>query len=55
MSLTIRGGASELIVDGKVYKGTGQLSIQTPGAESAVDRYDIEISGGANKMQIRAR
>ena len=55
MSLTIRGGASELIVDGEVYKGAGQLSIQTPGAESALDRYDIEISGGVSKMQIRAR
>ena len=55
MSLAIRGGASELVVDGEVYKGAGQLSIQTPGAESALDRYDIEISGGVSKMQIRAR
>jgi len=33
----------------------GHMSIQTPGAESAVDRYEIEVSGGASKMPILAR
>jgi hypothetical protein len=55
MSLSIRGGAGELVVDTEVYRGAGHLSIQTPGAESAADRYEIEISGGASKMLILAR
>lgn len=53
--LTIRGGASEVVVDGEVYKGLGHLSVQTPGADLAVDRYEIEIAGGASKIQITAR
>ena len=55
MSLTISGGVSKLVVDTELYKGEGHLSIQTPGAESAVDRYEIEIGGGASKMAIVAR
>jgi DNA-binding MarR family transcriptional regulator len=55
MSLTISGGVSKLVVDTELYKGEGHLSIQTPGAESAVDRYEIEIDGGASKMAIVAR
>jgi hypothetical protein len=55
MGLTILGGVSEVIVDGEVHRGVGHMSIQTPGAESAVDRYEIEVSGGASKMPILAR
>lgn len=55
MSLTIRGGANELVVDTEVYKGARHLSIHTPGADSAVDRYEIEISGGAGKVLISSR
>ena len=55
MSLSIHGGAGELVVDTEVYRSAGHLSIKTPGAESAADRYDIEVSGGASKMLILAR
>ena len=55
MSLSIHGGAGELVVDTEVYRSTGHLSIKTPDAESAADRYDIEVSGGASKMLILAR
>jgi DNA-binding MarR family transcriptional regulator len=53
--LTFRGGASEVLVDGEPYKGTGQLSLQTPGADQAADRYEIDVSGGASKISISAR
>ena len=53
--LTIRGGASEVLVDGETFKGRGPLSIQTPGADQSADRYEIEVSGGATKIAISAR
>jgi len=55
MSLSIHGGAGELVVDTEVYRSASHLSIKTPGAESAADRYDIEVSGGASKMLILER
>ena len=53
--LTFRGGLGEVLVDGEPYKGKGQLSLQTPGADQAADRYEIEVSGGASKISISAR
>ncbi len=53
--LTVRGGASEVRVDGEVIKGSGSISMQTPGADAATDRYEIEIHGGASKIVIEAR
>ena len=50
--LEVRGGASEVTVDGESYKGMGQLSLQTPGADAVADRYEIEITGGASKISI---
>ena len=55
MSLSIHGGAGQLVVDTEVYRSAGHLSIKTPGAETAADRYDIEVSGGASKMLILER
>jgi DNA-binding MarR family transcriptional regulator len=52
MGLEIRGGISEVTVDGQTYKSAGSLSIQSPGAETAPDRYEIEISGGVSKLSI---
>jgi DNA-binding MarR family transcriptional regulator len=52
--LTIHGGASEIEVDGEKIKGAGSIAMQTPGADSATDRYEIEVAGGANKIQITA-
>jgi DNA-binding MarR family transcriptional regulator len=53
--LTIQGGASEILVDGEVIKSMGHLSMQTPGADQASDRYEIEVSGGASKISISVR
>jgi DNA-binding MarR family transcriptional regulator len=53
--LTVQGGVSEIQVDGEKIKGAGSISMQTPGADSTTDRYEIEVSGGANKIQIAGR
>lgn len=53
--LSFHGGAGEVLVDGEPYKGVGQLSLQTPGADQAADRYEIDVSGGASKISISAR
>jgi DNA-binding MarR family transcriptional regulator len=52
MGLEVAGGVSEITVDGDSYKGSGSLSIQTPGASSVADRFEIEIRGGAAKLQV---
>ena len=54
VTLAIRGGAAEIVVDGEAHKGVGHFSIQTPGAELAANRYAIEIAGGASKMLVSA-
>ena len=53
--LTIQGGVSEVVVDGEVIKAAGSISLQTQGADSATDRYEIEVGGGANKILVVAR
>lgn len=50
--LEVHGGVSEVSVDGEVLKGAGQLSMQTPGAGSAADRYEIEVAGGVSEVSI---
>jgi DNA-binding MarR family transcriptional regulator len=54
-SLSVQGGVSEILVDGESIKSMGHLSMQTPGADQATDRYEIEVSGGASKISISAR
>ena len=53
--LTVSGGFSELLMDGQSYKGAGHMALQTPGADEAADRYEVEVSGGASKVTISAR
>lgn len=31
------------------------MSVQTPGAESTPDRYEIAVGGGASRVTISAR
>jgi hypothetical protein len=50
--IEVRGGVSEVLVDGEMIKGAGQLSRQTPGAADSPDRYEIEVAGGASKVSI---
>jgi len=52
MRLQVLGGISQAIIDGETYKGAGRTSIDTPGAGSAANRYDVQLSGGVNKVLI---
>ena len=53
--LSVIGGVSEIQLDGEKIKGSGPIVMQTPGADTAVDRYEILVGGGASKIQIIAR
>jgi DNA-binding MarR family transcriptional regulator len=55
MVLELRGGVNQAIVDGEAHKGTGYLSLQTPGAKAASDRYELELSGGVTKVVVTTR
>lgn len=53
--LEIRGGVSQVTIDGQSHKSARPMSIQTPGADASPDRYEIEITGSASKVTITAR
>jgi len=54
--LEVRGGVNEIEVDGEVHLGgAGTLSLQSPGAASNPNRYEIDIKGGANRIAISAK
>ncbi len=55
IGLSLHGGASHVVLDGDQFRGSGSLSLQSPGADSARDRYEVEIGGGANRVVIGAR
>ena len=54
--LRIAGGASQLDFDGH-HAGSvgGELRWQTPGADGAADRYEIDVAGGASMFTLTAR
>ena len=52
VALDVRGGVSEVSLDGESHKGRGNLAVQTPGASLHPDRYEIEIAGAASKISI---
>jgi hypothetical protein len=32
--------------------GTGRITLESPGASTAGDRYELEFTGGANKISV---
>jgi DNA-binding MarR family transcriptional regulator len=52
VGLSVRGGVSEVSVDGERIKGAGSISLQSAGADTAPDRYEIDVNGGASKVSI---
>ncbi len=54
--LAMRGGYREATLDGDAVWTSGRTAgrISTPGAEAAADRFEIEVSGGANKVIVRS-
>jgi DNA-binding MarR family transcriptional regulator len=55
VGLDLKGGIGEITLDGETRKGVGRLSFESPGASGAPDRYEIEITGGAAKLDIASR
>lgn len=52
--LSVRGTVSKLTFDEQSFDVMGgQVRLQSPGYETAADRYEIEITGSANDITIR--
>jgi hypothetical protein len=53
VSARLTGGAAKLKFDRQQLGGFGGLTrLETPGFESAADRYDIRLTGGASSVTI---
>jgi hypothetical protein len=51
--LRVSGATSRVELDGQLIAGSGgNLVLGSPGAASAGDGYDIELSGSANKVLV---
>jgi hypothetical protein len=51
--LDVRGGASHLQLDASSFGAVGgPLHLGSAGADAALDRYDIEVRGGASSLRV---
>jgi DNA-binding MarR family transcriptional regulator len=55
MTIDLSGGVLQAIVDGAAHRATGHLALHTPGAGTARDRYEVELSGGISKLEVKTR
>ncbi len=51
----VSGGASDLEVDGNHNPGIGDKTWQSDGYSQATDRFDVQVSGGANHVRVLTR
>ena len=49
--LRIKGSYRDATLDGVEIWSPGEIA--TPGADGALDRYDIEVGGGVNAVTVR--
>jgi hypothetical protein len=50
---TVSGGVHELRFGGeRIRQVHGELRMETPGARSAPDRYEVDIQGGVRSLRI---
>ncbi|OLE81061.1 MAG: hypothetical protein AUG06_02300 [Actinobacteria bacterium 13_1_20CM_2_65_11] len=52
VSVTVSGGAANLTFDGRQSHAIGTLTAQTSDYDSATDRYQIQVSGGASNANV---
>jgi hypothetical protein len=53
VQLRIHGGANRLEFDGQRFGAVGgDARLASPGWELATDRYDVELRGGASRLEI---
>jgi hypothetical protein len=51
--MLVRGGANRLELDGRRFGAVGgELRLASPGWDTAGDRYDVEVQGGASRLEI---
>jgi DNA-binding MarR family transcriptional regulator len=53
--LTIAGGAGRIELDGQRINGSGGVSLESAGAASSSDRYAIDVTGGAARIEVSAK
>ena len=53
--LRISGGAGRIELDGQRVNASAGLSLDSPGAAKASDRYAIEVTGGAARIEVSHR
>jgi hypothetical protein len=51
-SITVSGGASTLIADGRNMHAIGDISYETPGFSGSTDGYRIQVNGGACNVSL---
>jgi hypothetical protein len=51
-SITVSGGASSLVADGRNMHAIGDISYEAPGFSGAADAYRIEVNGGACNVSL---
>lgn len=54
VSVSVSGGASNLTFDGRQSHAIGTLTNQTGDYDSATDRYQIQVNGGASTVTVAA-
>jgi hypothetical protein len=52
-SLRLRGGANRLEFDGRRFGAVGgDLRLASPDWDQTAQRYDIDVSGGASRLEV---
>jgi len=46
------GGASSVRLDDQALGGFGDSQAKSPGYDSATDRYEVDVSGGASSVKV---
>jgi DNA-binding MarR family transcriptional regulator len=56
VTVQVRGAASQVNIDDQSYNGIGRsVGLSSRGASDAPDRFEIEVSGGANQVDVTER
>ncbi|HLG73374.1 MAG TPA: MarR family transcriptional regulator [Chloroflexota bacterium] len=51
--LLVRGGANRLELDGRRFGAIGgELRLASPGWDETADRYEVEVMGGASRLEV---
>jgi hypothetical protein len=51
----VTGGATRVAFDEQTLAMASDLTLESPGASEATERYDVEVVGGADRVTISRR